>query len=117
MGRQLPAPADFGPDARDLWSAAQRQLRLQGTWERTDLPLLEMYVRNLVAARHARERADQLRDSSQLALREATKQAQDAEAAAFALAKVLLLTPEARKRHGISGPKAGAGSELDALLG
>jgi phage terminase small subunit len=115
--RQLPPPDDFNRDARDLWSAAQRQLRLQGTWERTDRPLLEMYVRNLQAARYARERADELKHSSHIEQRAAVKQAQDAEAAAFALAKVLLLTPEARKRHGINGPPAGAGSELDALLG
>jgi phage terminase small subunit len=114
--RQLPPPADFNRDARDLWSAAQRQLRAQGTWERTDRPLLEMYVRNLVAARHARETADLYQHSSAIEQRASIKTAQDAEAAAFALAKVLLLTPEARKRHGINGPKA-VGSELDALVG
>ncbi len=114
--RQLPPPKDFAEDARALWSAAQRQLRLQGTWERTDVPLLEMYVRNLVAARTARESADQSLYLSTTDHRNAVKQAQDAEAAAFALAKVLLLTPEARKRHGINA-KPGEKSELDALIG
>ena len=113
--RQLPPPNDFAPDARDLWSAAQRQLRLQGTWERTDVPLVEMYCRNLVAARAARKSADETVHSSSVDYRAAVKQAQDAEAAAFALAKVLLLTPEARKRHGISA-KPGEKSELDALI-
>jgi phage terminase small subunit len=115
MGRQLPAPADFSRDARDLWSAAQRQLRLQGTWERTDIPLLEMYVRNLIAARHARETADQVKYASGLEQGAALKQAREAESAAFALAKVLLLTPESRKRYGIKPEKAE--SELDALIG
>ncbi len=114
--RHLPPPNDFAPDARDLWSAAQGQLRRQGTWERTDLPLLEMYVRNLVAARAARGSADGTVHSSSVDYRAAVKQAQDAEAAAFALAKVLLLTPEARKRHGITA-KPGSTSELDALVG
>lgn len=99
--RQLPPPKDFADDARDLWSAAQRQLRAQGTWERTDRPLLEMYVRNLVAARHAREQADRLRDFAADEQRAAVKQAESAEAAVFALAKVLLLTPEARVHHGV----------------
>ena len=81
-----------------------------------DLPLLEMYVRNLMAARHAREMADQQRWSSSIEQRATLKQAQDAEAAAFALAKVLLLTPEARRRHGISAPRTGAENELDQLV-
>ncbi len=75
-----------------------------------------MYVRNLVAARTARESADQSLYLSTTDHRAAVKQAQDAEAAAFALAKVLLLTPEARKRHGVTVP-SGATSELDALVG
>ncbi len=113
--RQQPPPNDFAPDARDLWAAAQRQLRLQGTWERTDRPLLEMYVRNLVAARTARKSADETLHGSTIDHRAAVKQAQESEAAAFALAKVLLLTPEARKRHGIAA-KPGSTDELDALV-
>ena len=103
--RQLPLPKDFAEDARDLWSAAQRQLRAQGTWERTDRPLLEMYVRNLVAARHAPEAADKLRHSNPTEQQVAVKQAERAEAAVFALAKVLLLTPEARRHHGVAPAK------------
>ena len=115
--RQPPPPEDFDTAARDLWSAAQRQLRLQGTWERTDRPLLEMYVRNLMAARRAREAADRERYSSAVEQRAVLKQAQDAEAAAFALAKVLLLTPEARRRHGINNQQTGVEDELERLVG
>jgi phage terminase small subunit len=114
--RQLPPPKDFDGTARALWSTAQRQLRLQGTWERTDLPLLEMYVRNLVAARRDREEADRLRDLESANWGAAAQAAQKAEGAAFALAKVLLLTPEARKKHGVNAPKS-TGSELEQLVG
>ncbi len=116
MPRQLPPPADFGPDHRDLWSAAQRQLRLQGTWERTDAPQLEMYVRNLLAARQARADAERMRDANGLEMRAALKQCADAESAALRLATALLLTAEARKRHNVKAGAGGAESELAALI-
>jgi phage terminase small subunit len=115
--KQQPPPPDFSQAARDLWVTAQRQLRLQGTWEKTDRPLLEMYVRNLMAARGAREQADREAATSSIERRAVLKQAQDAEAAAFALAKVLLLTPEARRRHGISAKPTGVEDELERLVG
>jgi hypothetical protein len=114
--RQLPPPNDFTPDQRDVWSAAQRQLRLQGTWARTDAPLLEVYVRNLFAARQARADADDHRNVDTVGMRAALKQAADAESAALAVARALLLTAEARKRHGVKPATNGAGDELSALL-
>src|SRR3954447_10642985 len=121
--RQLPPPSDFGHDHRDIWSAAQKQLRAQGTWTKTDAPLLEAYVRNVVLGRTARIEADrwgfeqsnmgQMRASAHL------KVAAEAEAAAYRFATALLLTPESRRRHGIkSAPNAkDAEGELNALVG
>jgi hypothetical protein len=115
--RQLPPPKDFNADQRDVWSAAQRQLRLQGTWAKTDAPLLAMYVQNLFAARQARIDADNLRYGDALQMRAALKQAADSEAAALAIARALLLTPEARRRAGVKPPSVnGAGDELSALI-
>jgi phage terminase small subunit len=115
--RQLPPPKELGPDARDLWSAARRQLRLQGTWERTDGPLLEMYCNNILAARQARADAEMYRLGDSMAVRAALKQAADSEAAALSIARALLLTAEARRRKSVKPAANGAGDELAALIG
>jgi hypothetical protein len=100
-----------------VWSAAQRQLRLQGTWAKTDAPMLEIYVRNLFAARQARADADNLRYGDAMMMRQALKQASDSEAAALAIARALLLTPEARRRAGVKPSANGAAAdELSALI-
>jgi hypothetical protein len=91
-------------------------LRHQGTWAKTDAPLLAVYCRNLLAARQARTDAEQLRWGNRLEARAALKQAADAESAALAIAKSLLLTAEARRRHNIKPPVGGAENELSALL-
>jgi hypothetical protein len=79
--------------------------------------MLEIYVRNLFAARQARADAELYRDGNALYMRQALKQAGDSEAAAVAIARALLLTPEARRRAGVKPPSAnGAGDELAALI-
>src|SRR4051812_15419321 len=121
MARQTSPPVDFDPQARAIWSAAQHQLRLQGTWTRTDIPLLQFYVRSVRLAQRAREAADQLpfqRSSTGPAMYAHVEYqvAEKAEAAALKYATSLLLTPESRKRHGVTVP-GNATSELDALVG
>ena len=121
MPRQDSPPSDFDLPARAIWTAAQRQLRLQGTWSRTDIPLLAFYVRNVRLAQRAREAADEMpfqRSSSGPAMfaHVEFQVAEKAEAAALKYASALLLTPESRKRHGVRIP-SGATSELDALVG
>src|SRR3954452_14979352 len=120
MGRGLPAPREFTPDERDIWMVAQRQLRLQGTWTRTDVHLLEAYCANIVRARRARTEAARYEGFTGLqeqALHKSTlKVAADSETSALRIATALLLTPEARKRHGIKSGKEAA-NELDALVG
>jgi P27 family predicted phage terminase small subunit len=118
--RQLPPPTDFDPDHRDVWSAAQRQLRGQRTWENTDAPLLEAYVRNVLLARTARVEADRLgldTTGGQLTAAAKYKLAADCEAAAYRYATALLLTPESRKKHGVNAARNGAEDELKALVG
>src|SRR4051794_23731526 len=119
MPRQDAPPADFDLPARAVWAAAQRQLRLQGTWTKTDIPLLTFYVRNVRLAQRAREAADeyplQRNSSGTMIAHVEYAVAEKAEAAALKYATSLLLTPEARKRHGVSVPSS-ATSELDALI-
>jgi hypothetical protein len=121
MPRQDSPPIDFDLPARAIWSAAQAQLRRQGTWTKTDIPLLQFYVRSVRLAQRAREAADELpfqRSSSGPAMYAHVEYglAERAEAAALKYANSLLLTPESRKRHGVSVP-TGVTSELDALVG
>lgn len=123
--RLLPPPNGFSPDERDVWNAAQKQLRAQGTWTgRSDVPLLESYCRNAVLARQARTTltayGDPFRVSGEMdraTVRGCLKIATDAEAAAHKFATALLLTPESRKRHGVKAAEAGADGELQALIG
>jgi phage terminase small subunit len=108
--RLLPPPKDFGPDERDVWNAAQRQLRAQDTWTgRSDVPLLEAYCRNAVLARKARMAAKENGAADKL------KVAADCEAAVHPYGTSLLLTPESRKRHGVKSIAAGE-DELSRLI-
>ena len=103
--KQHPPPTDFGPDERDVWTAAQKQLRAQGTWTgRSDGPLLEAYVRNVVAGRAARREGN-------------LKVAAESERDSHRYATALLLTPESRKRHNVKAAGNDAEDELQALIG
>src|SRR5215212_7136212 len=119
--RQLRPPIDFDDDARQIWTAAQAQLRLQSTWSKTDRPLLEFYVRSVRLAQRARAAAEELpfqRSNSAPAMyaHVELQVAEKAEAAALKYAQALLLTPESRKRHNVSLP-TGADDELARLVG
>ncbi len=120
MPRQDSPPIDFDLPARAIWAAAQRQLRLQRTWTKTDIPLLQFYVRTVRLAQRAREAADefplQRSATGGMLAHVELKVAEGAETAALKYASALLLTAESRKRHGVSVP-SGATSELDRLVG
>ncbi len=120
--RQDGPPIDFDPAARAIWKAAQTQLRRQGTWSKTDIPLLQFYVRSVRLAQRAREAADALpfmrasNSNTAMYAHVELKVAEGAESAALKYATALLLTAESRKRHNVTIP-SGATSELDALIG
>src|SRR5215218_5583239 len=117
--RQLSPPIDFDAGARAIWKAAQSQMRQQGTWRRTDGPLLAMYVRNVRVAQRAREQAEEKpfhSDGSVMIPHVELAVADKAEERALKLAASLVLTPEARRRHGITIP-SGATGELEKLVG
>jgi phage terminase small subunit len=112
MTYYLQPPKGFTDEERLVWIAAQKQLKAQGTWTgKSDAPLLEAYVKNAVLARRAR-----LRLGDRIEVGPVMKIAAEAEAAAHKFASALLLTPEARKRHGVKSVEGGAENELQALV-
>ncbi len=108
--RGLNAPKDLDQDGRELWAAAQRQLREQGTWRDTDASLLEQFVRSVRTAVLARAQlaaegiTSTTRDGRPTA-HPCVKIAREAESDARAAAADLLLTPASRRRAGVGEPK------------
>jgi len=107
--RGLNAPKGLDQAGRDLWSSAQHQLKAQGTWQDSDAPLLESYVRAVCLSRTAREAAatEPFVEGSkgQLVAHPGLRVAAEAERDACRYATALLLTPEARKRHDVHAPE------------
>ncbi len=102
-------PRDLDETSRALWRLTIEQLEAQGTWESSDVPALERYIRASERARQARE--DLPRDPStgrvkltakgsqhQLVQHPNIKTCREAERDANDYAKELLLTPAARRR-------------------
>jgi P27 family predicted phage terminase small subunit len=116
--RPVPAPADLDREGALLWHQTQRQLRRQGSWQDTDREALERYVRAVTLYRSARVAAESEPfvegSKGQLVAHPGMKLAREAAQDAHRYAEALLLTPEARKRHGIEAPAA---DELAAVLG
>ncbi len=115
-------PAEFvaDHDARELWLAAHRHLHAQGTWQDTDGPLLEAYVRNIVTARRARAAAEGdpfvAGSKGQPVAHPGLKVAAEAERDAQRYASELLLTPAARRRHNLK-TTGGGDDGLAGVLG
>lgn len=116
-GRAIAPPEGLDSDSRKLWFTTQRALKRQLTWQDTDAPLLERYVRAAQRARDARKAAQRTPyvkgSAGQLTAHPGMRLAREAEKDQHEYAAALILTPEARKRHGIEPPIE---SELDALL-
>jgi P27 family predicted phage terminase small subunit len=107
----IDAPNDFDHFAESCWRRAQDQLRAQGTWEDTDAPLLESYVRSLALSRQAREAVSVCPfvegSRGQMVAHPGVKVASDADRDAERYARALLLTPESRSRHDVGGEPDG----------
>ncbi len=106
------SPPDLTRSGKSLWRETLRHLIGQGTWEDSDRPALERYVRSVERARLAREeRAGALTavgSQGQLVQHPNLRTEREAERDARDYALDLLLTPMARKRHEVE-VRAGEG--------
>ncbi len=101
-------PRDLSSPSKALWQVTIEQLTEQGTWQASDVPALERYIRASERARLAREGLPRDRDGRvlmttkgsqhQLVQHPNIKTCREAERDANDYAKELLLTPAARRR-------------------
>lgn len=118
---KFPPPDDFDHDSKALWKKSIKDLEEQETWEASDVPTLERYVRATERARLAREGLPRrngvivLTDEGskgQLVQHPNVKTAREAERDAHEYAKDLLLTPKAREQHEIAKKAAERGGKF-----
>lgn len=112
-----PPPADLDDASKKLWKKTRKQLEEQKTWEDSDAPVLERYIRALERARVAREGLPKERGTGKPKLTTVgskgqetqhpnVKTAREAERDAHEYAKDLLLTPKAREQHELEQKRA-----------
>jgi P27 family predicted phage terminase small subunit len=109
--RPTDPPSDLDAKSKQFWKRTLDQLSTQGTWQDSDIPALERYVRACEQARHSRAKipAEGTTKGSQGQLVEhpAIKTAREAERDAHKYATDLLLTPSARRKAAIESADAG----------
>ena len=106
MQRATNSPFERDSAGWRLWRRVIHALQVQGTWRDEDAPLLEQYVRSVLASVRARELLEEAGLTSVSAdgrpvAHSLIKIARDAEADARAVAADLLLTPASRRRAGV----------------
>lgn len=110
-------PDDFDQEAVALHSRTLTALREQGTWRDHDLDLLDRYVRREQDARRFRAARESTGDFQQAKARVYAHPAIDKERDALrdvqSLADALVITPDARKRHGRDGKEGDGADEFD----
>jgi len=101
-------PRDLDETSRALWRLTIEQLETQGTWQVSDVPALERYIRASERARQARDGLPRDKDGRvvmtakgsqhQLVQHPNIKTCREAERDANDYARELLLTPASRRR-------------------
>lgn len=119
---KCPPPEDFDTESRAVWKKTQKQLEEQSTWQESDMPALERYVRSLYRARISWEGIPRKKDGSleltargsqgQLVQHPNVKTTREAERDAQDYARDLLLTPKAREQHQIEKRRAEKGGKF-----
>jgi P27 family predicted phage terminase small subunit len=113
----LATPADFDQHARALWAKSLKALQEQGTWRDHDTELLERYVRREQDARACRaaivEKGRFIDAGKRIYAHPALDKERDALRDVQALADALVLTPDARRRHGRDDDEGGEGDDDD----
>jgi P27 family predicted phage terminase small subunit len=117
---KFPPPADFDDESKALWKRTIKDLEEQETWEPSDAPTLERYVRATERARLGRAGMVHNGEVKLLAVGSTgqpvphpnIKTVREAERDAHEYAKDLLLTPKAREQHEIAKKAAERGSKF-----
>ena len=103
-------PGDLDVGSKRFWERTLEHLREQRTWQDSDVPLLERYVRACENARHARAKippeGTTRGSQGQLVEHPAIKTAREAERDAHKYAEALILTPDARRKAAIEAADA-----------
>lgn len=115
---KLATPADFDAESIELHETTLKALQEQGTWRDHDIELLNDYVRRSQDARvfRAAVEADGRFTSSagsRIFAHPGIDKERDARRDVQSLREALVLTPDARKKHGRDGDGDDAGDELD----
>ena len=115
---RVPAiPEDFDQEAIAMLTRTHDALVEQGTWREHDQDLLTRYVRREQDARRFRQARAEYGDFQQATTRVYANPAIDKERDALrdvqALADSLVITPDARRRHGRDGDEDEGGDEFD----
>lgn len=118
----FPPPEDFDDESKALWKKTIKHLEEQSTWQPSDVPALERYVRATERARLARDglpRDDKgallltaKGSQQQLVQHPNVKTAREAERDAHEYARDLLLTPKAREQHEIEKRRSEKGGKF-----
>jgi P27 family predicted phage terminase small subunit len=113
----LATPDDFDQESVALHARTLTVLQEQGTWRDHDADLLERYVRRM---QDVREYRSELKESgrfqktkTRIYAHPAIDKERDALRDVQSLADALVLTPDARKKHGQDGDGDGDGDEFD----
>ena len=113
------APADFDQEAVALHSRTLTVLVEQGTWRNHDIDLLDRYTRREQDARGYRVVLEDdgrfQRSKTRIYAHPAIDKERDALRDVQSLADALVITPDARKRHGRDSKDDPEGDEFDQL--
>jgi phage terminase small subunit len=106
-------PRDLDPESKELWKSTIEALTAQGTWQTSDVPLLQRYVTSLRIARAADRRITAREEAmgddafvcegshKQLVSHPDLRVLREAQRDASGFATELLLSPRTRSQHGI----------------
>lgn len=117
---KFPPPDDLDAQSKVLWKKTIKDLEEQETWEASDAPTLERYVRATERARLGRAgmvvkgkvKLLAVGSQGQPVPHPNIKTVREAERDAHEYAKDLLLTPKAREQHEIAKRAAERGSKF-----
>lgn len=115
---KLATPDDFDAESIELHETTLQALQEQGTWRDHDIELLNDYVRRSQDARQFRQAVEdggrfQTSNGGRIFAHPGIDKERDARRDVQTLRDALVLTPDARKKHGRDGDEGDGADELD----